>query len=200
MSEVASDAIAVDVMALADLRDPQYSILRDRIVERLQAFDCSKSAHLQNFARGEVYRWEAHGHSRTYVMITPDGDDDIDVAAFFTVGMARLDLTKASKSQQKKLCGNISMDQTGAFSIAELARSDRYTNVQLPGAMILESALAVIESARALVGGRFVVVDAQPVVFDALYSKAGFSQIATAASPRGMEDAAFITACRVLRG
>lgn len=191
--------IPVDVVALSDLRDERYEPLRDAVLERLATFDCHRSSHLQAFARGEVHRRESHGHSRTYVMITPDDEYGIDVAAFFTVGMVSLDLTKASRSQQKKLSGEFSMDQTGAYSIAELARSDRFTGEHLPGVVILRHALSVIESARTLVAGRFVVVDSQQRVFDALYEPAGFRHISVAPSPRGMEDKEFLTSCCVLR-
>lgn len=192
-------AIAFDVVALSDLSDERYETLRDAVLARLLAFDCHRSSHLQAFARGEVHRREAHGHSRTYVMITPDDDHGIEVAAFFTVGMVSLDLTKASGSQKKKLSGEFSMEQTGAYSIAELARSDRFSGAELPGSVILEQALSVIQSARTLVAGRFVVVDSQQRVFDALYQPAGFRHISVAPSPRGMEDKEFLTSCCMLR-
>ncbi|MFF1540513.1 hypothetical protein ACFVWL_10555 [Microbacterium sp. NPDC058269] len=196
---VAEASIPIDVVALSSLNDDRYQDLRDAVMQRLGEFDCSRSTHLQNFARGEVHRREAHGHSRTYVMITPEGSEGIDVAAFFTVGMASLDLTKASRSQKNKLSGEFSMDQTGAYSIAELARSDRYSAASLPGPVILRHALSVIESARSLVAGRFVVVDSQRPVFESLYAPAGFKELSVAPSPRGMEDKQFLTSCCVLR-
>lgn len=191
--------IPIDVVALSSLSDERYTPLRDEVMRRLEAFECHRSSHLQSFARGEVHRRESHGHSRTYVMITPGDEDGIDVAAFFTVGMASLDITKASGSQQKKLSGDFSMQQTGAYSIAELARSDKYSGEELPGQVILRSALSVIEGARSLVAGRFVVVDSQMPVFKALYEPAGFKRISVAPSPRGMEDKEFLTSCCVLR-
>jgi len=130
-------------------------------------------------------------------MITPV-DNDIDIAAFFTVGMTALDLSQASKSARKTLMGDISLDQTGAFSIAELARSDSYTSAQLPGSLILDEAKEVIKRARGYVGGRFVVVDARNEVYEALYAPAGFKQVSVATSPRGMEGTDFVTACCVI--
>lgn len=161
-------------------------------------FACEKSAHLQEFARGKVAKWESHGHSRTYVMLVA-ADERIDVAAFFTIGMAMLDMENVDPKLVKRLSGEISTPRTGAFSIAELARSDAFSTAQLPGSVILDEAKAVILEARKLIGGRFVVVDSRPEVFERLYQPAGFRVIARAEAPRGMEDAEFVTSCAVAK-
>ncbi|WP_132438001.1 MULTISPECIES: hypothetical protein [unclassified Rathayibacter] len=191
--------VLYDVVALAELETDVYADLRDAVYERLSTFECKRSPHLQDFARGKVGRYEQHGHSRTYVFICPVEDSDIDVPAFFTVGMTALDLTKATGSKKKKLSGDISMDITGTYSIAELARSDRYTSSQLPGAVILDEAKQVIAQAKSFVGGRFAVVDARKAVFEALYQPAGFSEIHIASAPLGMEEDDFITAACLIR-
>ncbi len=163
MTGSADERIQYDVFALADVQDEKYHVLADRVNERLAEFACSRSPHLQNFARSDVHKYEAHGHSRTYVLITPIGET-VDVAGFFTVGMTALNLSKAGSSARKKLMGNITLDQTGAYSVAELARSDDYTAAQLPGSTILDEAKEVIKRARNYVAGRFVVVDARQEV------------------------------------
>ncbi len=188
-----------DVFALSSVSDDSYGVLRDRVYECLQTFECAKSPHLQDFARKNVHRYENHGNSRTYVLIVPRGDSDIDVAGFFTVGMSTLDLTKVSKNMRKKLSGDFTIDSTGAYAIAELARSDKYSSSQLPGSVILDEAKNVIRQARSFVGGRFAVVDAQPLIFEKLYAPAGFNRLNVADAPRGMEDKDFITACCVIR-
>lgn len=183
------------VFALSELAGDDYTVLREAVEERLQAFECERSPHLEEFARVSVRKYEEHGHSRTYVLVCPDGEDAIDVPAFFTVGMTSLDLTAVSSNLRKKLNGNISMEHTGAYTIAELARSDRYTSEQLPGSVILDEAKEIVRQSRELIAGRFLVVDAQEAVFDALYGPAGFKRIGTAKSPQSMQDKAFITAC-----
>jgi hypothetical protein len=190
--------ITYDVFALAEVQDERYKDLADAIGERLANFDCARSDHLQDFARGKVHNWEKHGHSRTYVMVTPT-EDSIDVAAFFTIGMTALSLENAPTSVRKKLMGNINLDQTGAYSIAELARSDNYSSAQLPGSLILDEAKSVIRRARQVIAGRFVVVDAREEVFASLYEPAGFKRIDLAESPRGMEGVKFVTACAQVR-
>ncbi|UOE43086.1 hypothetical protein [Agromyces larvae] len=199
MSGPQQPAIEYDVFALSDIAQDKYSTLRDRVHERLAAFDCSRSTHLQNFARSEVHRWEAHGHSRTYVLITPDDEYGIEVAGFFTIGLTSLDFSNASNSARKRLMGSITMEQTGAYSIAELARSDRYSNHQLPGTILVDEAKQVVKRARSYVAGRFLVVDAQQKVFERLYEPAGFRHVSVAEAPRGMEDRDFITACCVIK-
>ncbi|WP_159084894.1 hypothetical protein [Planctomonas deserti] len=199
MSASLDERIIYDVFALAELDDPRYSVLREAVIARLEAFECARSEHLQHFARENVHKYENHGHSRTYVLITPSDDEGIDVPAFFTVGMTVLDLSQASNSKRKKLSGGISLDATGAYSIAELARSDRYSRSQLPGSVILDEAKQVIASARLHVGGRFVVVDCRREVFQQLYEPAGFREIHVAQPPAGMESASFLTACCLAR-
>lgn len=188
-----------DVFALANIAGDEYPELRDRVYARLQEFECERSEHLQAFARHTVAKWEQHGHSRTYVLINPVGDGDIDVAGFFTVGMTALDYSNANSSLRKKLSGAVSSKRTGAYSIAELARSDRYTSEDLPGSVILSEAKRVIAEARQYVAGRFAVVDCQPKVFENLYEPAGFRQIDVAEPPKGMEDHNFITACCLVK-
>ena len=133
------------------------------------------------------------------MLITTRTDGTIRVPGFFTVGVTSLDLTRASKTVRKKLMGDISFDQTGAFSIAELARSDDFSNAELPGSTILDEAKSVIKSARGLVGGRFLVVDSRKEIFERLYQPAGFRQVDVSAAPIGMEDADFVTSCAVIK-
>lgn len=191
--------IQYDVFSLASVNGAEYEVLRERVYERLESFECKRSTHLEQFAREKVRRFERHGNSRTYVLIVADGATDIDVAGFFTIGMSSLDLSNTNKALRRKLSGDISIDSTGAFAIAELARSDKYTHSQLPGSVILDEAKNVIRKAREHVGGRFAVVDAQPEIFEKLYKPAGFRKLHIANPPRGMQDKDFITACCVIR-
>ncbi len=188
------------VLALAEILDGSQPALADRVKQRLAEFECFRSPHLEKFARHEVHKYERHGHSKTYVFLTPSGDSDIDGPAFFTVGMTSLDLSETSASKRRKFSGDISMSVTGAYSIAELAGSDAYTSAQLPGEVILGEANVVIRQAREHVAGRFLVVDAQRVVYERLYAPAGFSEITTARPPREMGDIEFVTACSKISG
>jgi hypothetical protein len=122
------------------------------------------------------------------------------VAGIFTVGMTQLDLSKADGQARKKLTGNFSHTRTGAYSIAELARDDRYTPTQLPGRTILDEAFTVIKKARKYIGGRFLVVDAREEVMEFLCKPAGFRVVGVAEPPRGMEEVSFVTACCQIKG
>lgn len=190
--------IEYDVFALADVQQEKYRVLAETVEERLTTFRCERSPHLQDFARSSVQKYERHGHSRTYVLVTPR-EDTIDVAGFFTVGMTALNLQKATSSARKRLMGDVSVVQTGAYSIAELARSDEYSSEQLPGRVILDEAKEVIKRARGYIAGRFVVVDAREEVFSHLYEPAGFREIHLAEAPRGMAGIPFVTACAVVK-
>ena len=198
MTEPSNERVPYGVFPLATIMGGEYPGLAATVLAKLEAFECHRSAHLQDFARKNVHKYESHGHSRTYLLITSEGDE-VDIIGFFTVGMTAFDLSQASSAAKKKLSGQVSMDQTGAFSIAELARSDRYTTDQLPGSVILDEAKEVVRRARNYVGGRFLVVDARREVFEALYSKAGFKEVSVAQAPIGMEEANFVTACCVIK-
>jgi hypothetical protein len=188
-----------DTFSLDSIKEEKYSSLRSLVFQSLTEFECSRSAHLEKFARTQVTRHELHGHSRTYVLVTLAEDDILDVAAFFTVGIATLNFEAMSGSMKKKLSGDFSSNLVGAFAIAELARSDKYSAKQLPGSVILDEAKRVVLGARTYIGGRYLVVDCQPKIFETLYAPAGFRRIQVAKAPRGMEDKDFISAACLIR-
>jgi hypothetical protein len=198
VTQLSDESMSYEVFALSTILGGKYPELADEVIEKLGEFECHRSSHLQDFARRNVHKYEKHGNSRTYLLINSEGGG-VNILGFFTVGMTAFDLTQASSNAKNKLSGEVSMDQTGAFSIAELARSDRYTSQQLPGSVILDEAKEVVRRARSYVGGRFLVVDARKEVFDALYSHAGFKEVSVAEPPIGMEDTNFVTACCVIK-
>jgi len=190
--------LGYDVAAIADLKT--YPDLLAHIESRLAAFECARSPHLQEFARGGYRNYERHGHSRTYVFMVPSAEHEVDVPAIFSVGQASLDFSKATASHRKRLMGNYSQEHTGGYLIAELARADGYSSRQLPGRVILEEAMAAIHQARRHVGGRFVLVDSQELVAERLYAPYGFRRLALCDPPRGMEQASFVTSVLVIKG
>lgn len=199
MTDGADEHILYDVVSLNELTDPKYGVLLEAVEARLAEFKCKRSTHLENFARSGFRKYEEQGHSRTYVLITPTEDEGVDVPAFFTIGMTVLDLSQVSERLRKRLSGQVTLNVTGAYSIAELARHDDYTNAQLPGEVILDEAKRVIVNAREHVAGRFAVVDCKREVLKALYEPAGFKEIQVAESPSSMEETDFITACCVIK-
>jgi hypothetical protein len=114
--------------------------------------------------------------------------------------MTQLDLSQASKAVRQKLTGRFSHSRTGAYSIAELARDDRYSSTQLPGKTILDEAFSVVGRSRQHVGGRFVVVDAREEVIERLYKPKGFRVVGVAEPPSDMEEVEFKTACCQVKG
>lgn len=198
MTDQSGGTLDYDVVSLDSLADEKYALLRERVMECLREFKCSRSSHLEDYARRAVSLWEAHGHSRTYVFLAPHGDD-IAVPAFFAVGMNVLSFENATPSAKKKLRGSISQDQTGAFCITELARHDDYSSEQLPGSVILDEAKSVVREARKFIGGRYLVVDSTEAVFESLYSNYGFKKIGLKEPPKGMEDLEFVTSCCVIK-
>lgn len=195
MSSSLPPALRYEVFALADVLSPDHPALAQRVTASMASFPCERSAHIQDFARSKVAGAERYGASRTYVLLVPDREFGVDVGAFFTVGLVNISFENASKALKKKLTGSTTRDKAGAYSIAELARSDRYGCSELPGSVILDEAKQVIARARRLVTGRFVVVDSQPHIFERLYRPAGFKQVDVATPPIGMEEVDFVTSC-----
>ena len=188
------------VIPLQTLLLPEWEDLAAQVFTSLATFECARSKHLQDFARRDHLKYEAHGHSRTYFLVTNSSQQPLEVIAFFTVGMATLNFGKVqSKTLKSKLLGNITTTEAGAYSIAELARSDKYTSQQMPGATILQEAKNVIRQARQHVGGRYLVVTAQPAVFRSLYEPAGFAAIHSAEPPRAMPGMHFVAGCCQIR-
>lgn len=183
--------IEYDVVSLVELR--AYPDLFEHVVDRLRSFRCARSKHLQDYANGGFWKYEQHQHSRTYVFLTPDGDESVAVPAFFSVGKASLDFSAVTRSTRQRLAGGISVETTGAYLIAELARCDSFTTEQLPGNVILREALDVIHQARRHIAGRYVLVDSQEVAFRRLYEPAGFRHLKLATPPKGMDDKQFVT-------
>ncbi|WP_159623428.1 hypothetical protein [Ruania rhizosphaerae] len=193
-----AEPIPYDVASLEDLK--AYPDLLAHVERRLSTFPCSRSEHLERFAQGGYRGYEKHGHSRTYVLLTPSTAHEIDVPAIFSVGQTSVDFSQASSSLRKRLMGNYSQDRTGAYLIAELARSDDYGSADLPGRLLLEEAMAAIGAARQHVGGRYVLVDSQTGVFEHLYEPYGFRRLGLCDPPRGMEGKEFMTSVMVLKG
>lgn len=181
------------------LADAGFEQLHKFVNDALSVFECQRSKHLQDFARTGIKRYSDHGHSKTYVLLEVVDGKPIDVAAFFTVGLQSLSFQDVSNSAKKRLFGDFTYASTGAYLIAELARSDKYSSEMLPGEVILKEALDVIANARENVGGRFLMVDCQEMVFRALYEPNGFKQLRTANPPQSMPDVPFITAARLIK-
>jgi hypothetical protein len=188
-----------DTISLQALESPEYASIRTDVMASLEKFECKRSPHLENFARSKVWDYESSGMSRTYVLTTVLPENVLEVAALFTIGLTTFDFTKLEKSVKKKLLGKISLEIGGAYSIAELARSDKYTNQDLEGMTILNEASKVILNAQTIVGGRYVIVDAQAKIHDTLYSKAGFRVLHPAIAPLTMADKEFFTGACIVR-
>ena len=193
-------ALTYDVISYSWLFKNADDDTRQEISEMLTRFECARSPHLEHFARAEIARYERHGNSRSYLLLTELSAGHLEIAGFFAVGISTLDLSKTSRSQRKKFSGDFSQTESvGAYSIAQLARSDKFTSAEIPGTTILREATTVITRARSHVAGRFAVVDAQPKIVDELYSEVGFRVVHGAKAPRGMEDREFVTAACVIR-
>lgn len=174
-------------VSLNTLSDSKYGQLRALVEEQLAYFQCSNSEHHQEFARTKLLTADNNGISRSYVIIHQGSDLQLSVAAYFIVGLRALSLQNLSKSQRTKLMGNWPSNTLGAYYIAELARSDNFSSKDLSGTQILDSAIGVVRSARALIGGRMLMVDSKELVYSRLYSPVGFTKIGSAPGPIGSD-------------
>ena len=176
--------------------------MREAVAGELKKFRCNRSAQIEAFAHDSVDRFERDDNLRTYVFVAPAVEGAaMRILGLFAVGMTVLDyFAVVTKSKKKRLMGEVSVEVAGAYSIAELARSDEVSPEELPGKAILDEAVTAIAQAHASVGGRWIAVDCREEVFRALYEPAGFRIFnAKASSPSGMRDVDFLTACCVTK-
>lgn len=192
------------VVGVSEFSTHPDSFLVDSLKQQMKGFECDvQSSTIERFVcTDQVYLKEKCGESRTYVMYErPDGESEPVLLGFFTLGVTSLQWETVENSdyylglnnKQKKhltqfLYGR--RDHIGLYTIGELARAKSTPKEKLPGAVILKEALDMVKRAQQIAGGRFVLVDSLPVLYERLYKGAGFEVVDEKKVPgeKGEED------------
>ncbi|WEV59819.1 hypothetical protein OZX67_04625 [Bifidobacterium sp. ESL0728] len=156
------------------------------VYEALQRFECKKSSSVQTFISQKVQAIEESNEGRTYLLTCTGENGTVEVAGFFELCLTSIDFGKMSGKKQKQFKGpytHLRDNHAGGYCIGELGRSDKYSNNELPGKVILKEARSLIGRSQNVVGGRYALIDARREVFENLYRPAGFKEVATTNVP-----------------
>lgn len=179
----------------------------DAIQNQLDHFSCSRSTFIQEFATRHIASYEQAGESRTYLFLEEERNR---LLGFFTLGMSSVEWGKVRESQGWKAAftkkERRAIEQSmfgkkgfiGVYTIGELVRADGVSSEELPGYIILASAIEKISAARDIAGGRFVLVDSRKKLFEHLYKPVGFIQIDERSNPNPDETEPFVVSLLVL--
>lgn len=169
---------------------PDFSLV-DSLKQQMSEFECDvPSSTIERFVcTDQVYLKEECGESRTYAMYEkPDKESEPVLLGFFTLGITSIQWEIVEKSdyylglnkkQKRHLTRYLygKRDHIGLYTIGELARAKSTPKEKLPGAVILKEALDMVKRAQRIAGGRFVLVDSLPVLYERLYKGAGFKVV-----------------------
>lgn len=148
----------------------------------LDSFSCPRNTDVEDFLKNpsKAIRYEETGNSRTYLMLA---DPSADVLAYFSITFKQLIIagTTLSKTTVRKLDG-ISKErkEIRAFLIGQIGKNFGIPDNPIRLAHILDEVYSVLAAARALVGGRVVILecDDNPSLIK-MYQDHGFTLIET---------------------
>ena len=135
--------------------------------EVLSLFFCSKNSDVETFLRDKAITFEKASRARTYLILDEEAltDGKIDIIAYFTVSMKALNLREGiSKNVRKHLdgLGNKQGSTFVVYLIGQLGKNDNYRS-EIDGKELIAMAIATIKEAYDVVGGRYILVECEPV-------------------------------------
>lgn len=135
--------------------------------EVLSLFFCPKNSDVETFLRDKAITFEKASRARTYLILDEEAltDGKIDIIAYFTVSMKALNLREGiSKNVRKHLdgLGNKQGSTFVVYLIGQLGKNDNYRS-EIDGKELIAMAIATIKEAYDVVGGRYILVECEPV-------------------------------------
>ena len=135
--------------------------------EVLSLFFCTKNSDVETFLRDKAITFEKASRARTYLILDEEAltDGKIDIIAYFTVSMKALNLREGiSKNVRKHLdgLGNKQGSTFVVYLIGQLGKNDTYSS-EIDGKELIARAIATIKEAYEVVGGRYILVECEPV-------------------------------------
>lgn len=153
-----------------------------KLLECFKKFSCSQERDLENFLVHLAVSYEYIEFGKTFLIIDNNklNNEEIEIAAFFTLGQVSVDISILSKKQKRKIIGSVpGRDGMASFSgylIGQLGRCDKYTKDQLPGSIILDECHCRLEVAQTIVGGKLVLLECRPAL-QRFYEGQGFKKL-----------------------
>ena len=147
-------------------------------------FLCSRNEDLASFIQNSAINFELLDKSRTYLLIDEEAETDIPILGYFSIAVHSLEIPETMGGKQIRILDGYSskihkktISNVPAYLIGQLAKNDLYAN-DVTGDELLAAAINIIEKARAVAGGRLIVIDCKPVCkLHEFYKRNGFFMI-----------------------
>jgi hypothetical protein len=150
-------------------------------------FSCEKDSDVEAFLKTNAVNYEKIGLSRTYLYIDTD-DRSAPIVAYFSVAIAATSFQGISKSRKAKVLGfkpgRNTKDHFGGILIAQLARSDRFSQSDINGGKMIDDAEDIIEQGRYYLGGKIVYLDCKEPLIE-FYQGNGYALVIPEPYPSG---------------
>ena len=147
----------------------------EELHNRLRLFHSAPGGHDEElFLEKNAIPFETSGKARTYMVIKGN-----DILGFFSLSVKSIDLADVSKTKVKNMtAGETNARSYASYLIGHLARSAS-TRAGY-GETLFNHAMALIEKAQRIVGGRIVYLDCKDIQsLRVSYEKRGFSYFRT---------------------
>ena len=134
----------------------------------LSAFKCSHDPDIENFLHNRAIDFENIAKARTYLICDADKMKlgEIVIMGYFALSLKVLILPEEMSIRSRKEYDGFSgkihgqpVREIPCYLIGQLARDDNTDKDSLPGAVILDSAMSVIEPSFRIAGGRWVIIE-----------------------------------------
>jgi hypothetical protein len=138
-------------------------------------FSCPKNPDVEYFLKSKAIRFEQSDNARSYLILNSDNGD---ILPYFALSFKEVSLeqTNLSKSKIKQLDGiNKNSEKVRAYLIGQIAKNFAVLSNSITLSLILDEVYAIIAEAKALVGGRAIILECEKNdKLIALYQANGF--------------------------
>ena len=154
-----------------------------QLKECLSNFNCEREKDLSDFLKSRAITYDNANIGKTSLIIDSEAFENgqFRVMAFYTIGLTAIDISNMSKSKKKKILGNVpgreNLNNYHAFLIGQLGRDDRYQCSDIPGEVILKECYNDIRKSQKITGGRLLLLECRPHMFEKFYGKHGFIKL-----------------------
>ncbi|MBC8798345.1 acetyltransferase [Shewanella algae] len=152
----------------------------------LSSFTCPKNADVESFLHNKAIDFERRDAARTYLLVSQNGD----ILAYFSLSFKELQLngTSLSGAQVKKLDGfSKRAERVKAYLIGQIGKNYSVVPNPINLECILDEVYMVIDEARALLGGRAIILECENTRrLIELYQTQGFKLIHTTSNEKGL--------------
>lgn len=134
---------------------------KENTIKLLSTFSCPKNSDVEKFLHSTSIRFEESDNARTYLMLS---DETSEIMAYFSISFKELSLenAKISKGEVKRLDGiNKHAEKLKVYLIGQIAKNFNIDNNTVQLDDILSASYAVINDAKALIGGRAIILECE---------------------------------------